>query len=93
MIFYYNNCIMAGHSLSKTLGVSSRSIEKDIELLKNQGSIQFEGSRKTGKYKPTEKYKKLKEKYKLKSNALKVRNKVRNKNSERIFEKPQFYCI
>ena len=62
-------------SLSKTLGVSSRSIEKDIELLKKQGFIQFEGSRKTGKYKPTEKYKKLKEKYKLKSNALKVRNK------------------
>ena len=66
---------MAGHSMSKTLGVSLRSIGKDIELLKKQGFIQFEGSRKTGKYKPIEKYKKLKEKYKLKSNALKVRNK------------------
>ena len=35
-------------SLSKTLGVSSRSIEKDIELLKKQKFIQFEGSRKLG---------------------------------------------
>ena len=60
-------------SLSKTLGVSSRSIEKDIELLKKQGFIQFKGSRKTGKYKSTEKYRKLKDK--LQNMALKVRDK------------------
>ena len=67
-------------SLSKTLGVSSRSIEKDIELLKKQKFIQFKGSRKTGKYKITEKYKKLKDN--LQSKALKVRNKIRDKSSE-----------
>ena len=71
-------------SLSKTLGVSSRSIEKDIELLKKQKFIQFKGSRKTGKYKINEQYKNLKDNIQIK--ALKVRNeirsKIRNKSSE-----------
>ena len=47
-------------SLSKILGVSSRSIEKDIRLLKIHKFIHFEGSPKHGKYKLTEKFKKLK---------------------------------
>ena len=49
-------------SLSKMLDVSSRSIEKDIQLLKKHKFIRFEGSRKFGKYKLTEKYRKLKDK-------------------------------
>ena len=47
-------------SLSKDLQVSSRSIEKDIRFLKQHRFIEFEGSRKFGKYKLTEKYRKLK---------------------------------
>ena len=71
-------------SLSKTLGVSSRSIEKDIELLKKQKFIQFKDSRKTGKYKPTEKYIKLKDN--LQSKTLKVRNKIRKKTRNKSSE-------
>ena len=47
-------------SLSKGLQISSRSVEKDIQFLKQHKFIQFEGSRKFGKYKLTEKYRKLK---------------------------------
>ena len=72
-------------SLSKTLGVSSRNIEKDIELLKKQGFIQFKGSRKTGKYKSTEKYRKLKDN--LQNRALKVRSKIQNKVQNKIMYK------
>ncbi len=36
-------------SLSKSLQVSSRSIEKDMRFLKQHGFIEFEGSRKFGK--------------------------------------------
>jgi ATP-dependent DNA helicase RecG len=45
--------------LADIFGVTTRVIEKDIELLKNIGLIKFEGARKTGKYVLTEKGKKL----------------------------------
>ena len=47
-------------SLSESLQISSRSVEKDIQFLKQHKFIQFEGSPKYGKYKITEKYKNLK---------------------------------
>ncbi len=49
-------------SFSKGLQISSRSVEKDIRFLKQHDFIEFEGSRKFGKYKLTEKYRKLKKK-------------------------------
>ena len=47
-------------SFSENYNVVSRTLERDITLLKDHRLISFEGSPKTGKYRITKKYRKLK---------------------------------
>ena len=49
-------------SFSKEHGVTRRTVERDIKLLKEKGLILTEGRTSAVKYKVTEKYKQLKKK-------------------------------
>ena len=47
------------NSFAKAEGASLKTVQRDINFLKDEGLICYEGATKAGKYKVTEKYKKL----------------------------------
>ena len=59
ILYFIENGDFSRSSFAETEGTSLRTVQTDINFLKDEGFICYEGATKAGKYKVTEKYKKL----------------------------------
>ena len=79
ILYHIEEETFSKRSFSKNYNVASRTLDRDITLLKKHKLILFKGPPKLGRYKITNRYKKLKVDVKVRS---KVRSKVQSKSSE-----------